>query len=69
MCLDNCDNFLPTNEHKFLPVANPFEMTFRERFRLSKKVMKCFINEVNVKLHLFVQELSYCKQIARELQT
>jgi len=30
-------------------------MTFWERYRLSKSVMKCLMDEVNVKLHLFIK--------------
>ena len=60
IAFDNFDNFFsPTSEHKLLPVANPFEtydeMTFRERYRLSKSVTKCLMAEVNVKLHLFIK--------------
>ena len=53
----------PTSECKLLPVANPFEtydeMMFWERFRLSKSVMKCLMDEVNVKLHLFIKFISF----------
>jgi len=56
---DNFDNFFPTSERKLLLIANPFktynEMTFREHYRLSKTVMKCLMDEVNVKLHLFIK--------------
>ena len=60
---DNFETFFPTSERKLLPVANPFdtydEMTFRERYRLSKSVMKCLMDEVNVKLHLFIKIISF----------
>jgi len=51
---DNFVNFYPTSERKLLPVANLFdtydEMTFRERYRLSKSVVQCLMDEVNEKL-------------------
>jgi len=60
---DNFDNLFPTSERKLLPVATPFEtydeMTFLERYRLSKSVMKCLMDEVNVKLHLFIKFISF----------
>ena len=47
VAFDNFVTFFPTSERKLLPVANPFdtydEMTFRERYRLSKSVMKCLM--------------------------
>jgi len=53
--IDNFEKFFPTSERKLLPVANMFhtydEMTFRERYRLSNSVMKCLMDELNVKLH------------------
>jgi len=55
IAFDNFDNFFLTSDHKLLPVANPFEtyneMKFWECFVLSKSI----IDEVNVKLHLFVK--------------
>jgi len=60
------DNFVtcfPTSERKLLQVANPFdtydEMTFRERYRLSKSVVQCLMHELNVKLHLFIKSISF----------
>ena len=54
IALDNFVTFFPTSEGKLLPVANPFdiydEMMFWERYRLSKSIMKCLKDEVNVKL-------------------
>jgi len=54
IAFDNFVTFFPTSERKLLPVANPFktydEITFRERYRLSKSIMKCLKDEVNVKL-------------------
>lgn len=59
IAFDNFDNFFPTSERKLLPVANPFdaydEKKFRERFRLSKTVVKCLLDEVSEKLHLFYE--------------
>jgi len=59
----NFVTFFPISEHKLLTLANPFdtydEMTFRERYRLSKSVVQCLMNEVNVKLHLFIKFISF----------
>ena len=59
IAFDNFDNFFPTSERNLLPVANPFdaydEKKFRERFRLSKTVVKCLLDEVSEKLHLFYE--------------
>lgn len=53
----NFDDLFPTSERKYLPVVNPFESyndkKFRERFRLSKSVVKRLLDEVSVKLHYF----------------
>jgi len=63
IAFNNFDNFFPTSERKLLAVANLFEtydeMTFRECYRLSKSVMKCLMDEVNVKLHLFIKFISF----------
>ena len=60
IAFDNFVTFFPTSERK--PVANPFdtydEMTFRERYRLSKSVVQCLMDEVNVKLYLFIKSIS-----------
>jgi len=46
---DNSDEVFPTSEDKYLPVVNPFETyddkKFRERFRLSKTVVKHLLDE------------------------
>ena len=63
IAFENFVTFFPTSERKLLPVANPFntydEMTFRECYQLSKSVMKCLTDEVNVKLHLFIKFISF----------
>jgi len=61
IAFDNFETFFPTRERKLLPVANPFdtydEMTFRERYRLSNSVVQCLMDDVNVKLHLFIKSI------------
>ena len=63
IAFDNFVTFFPTSERKLLPVANPLdthdEMTLRERYRLSKSVVQCLMDEVNVKLHLFIKSISF----------
>jgi len=63
IAFDNFVTFFPTSERKLLPVANPLdtydEMTFQERYRLSKSVMQCLMDELNVKLHLFIKYISF----------
>jgi len=63
IAFDNFVTFFPTSERKLLPVANPFntydEMTFRECYRLSKSVVQCLMDELNVKLHLFIKSSSF----------
>ena len=53
----------PTSECKLLPVAHPFdtydEMTFRESYQLSKSVVQSLMDDVNVKLHLFIKSISF----------
>ena len=60
---DKFDNFFPNSERKLLPVAKPFdtydEMTFRERYRMSKSVVQCLMDELNVKLHLFIKSILF----------
>ena len=60
---DNFVTFFPISERKLLPVAKPFdtydEMTFRERYRMSKSVVQCLMDELNVKLHLFIKCISF----------
>ena len=60
---DNFVTFFRTSERKLLPVAYPFEtydeLTFRERYRLSKSVVQCLMDDVNVKLHLFIKSISF----------
>jgi len=55
IAFDNFVTYFSICERKLLPVANPFdtydEMTFRERYRLSKSVLQCLMDELNVKLH------------------
>ena len=62
IAFDNFCNFFP-DQCKLLLVANPFdtygEMTFRERYQLSKSVVQCFMDKVNVKLHLFIKLISF----------
>jgi len=61
IAFDNFVTFFLTSECKLLPVPNPFdtydEMTFRERYRLSKNVVQCLMDELNVKLHLFIKSI------------
>jgi len=38
-------------------------MTFWERYRLSKSVMKCLMGEVNIKLHLFIKFISFNSRV------
>jgi len=56
---DQFDEIFPTNERRLLPVANPYddydEKKFRERFRLSKTVVKRLLDEVTVQLHSFIK--------------
>jgi len=63
IAFDNFVTFFPTSERKLLPVANPFEtydeMTYRERYRLSKSVVQCLMDELNVKLHLLIKCISF----------
>ena len=63
IAFDNFVTFFPTSERKLLPVANPLdtydEMTFQERYRLSKSVMQCLMDELNVKLHLFINTFRF----------
>ena len=63
IAFDNFVTFFPTSECKLLLVANPFEtydeMTFRERYRLSKSVVQCLMDELNVKLHLLIKCISF----------
>jgi len=63
IAFDNFVPFFPTSERKLLPVAYPFEtydeLTFRERYRLSKSVVECLMHDVNVKLHLFIKSISF----------
>jgi len=63
IAFDNFVTFFPTSERKLLPVAYPFEtydeLTFRERYRLSKSVVECLMHDVNVKLHLFIKSISF----------
>ena len=44
-------------------VAHPFdtydEMTFRESYQLSKSVVQSLMDDVNVKLHLFIKSISF----------
>ena len=58
---DNFVTFFRTSERKLLPVAYPFEnydeLTFQERYRLSKSVVQCLMDDVNVKLHLFIKSI------------
>jgi len=67
IAFDNFVTFIPTSERKLLLVANPFdtydEMTFQERYRLSKRVVQCLMDEVNVKLHLFIKFISFHSQV------
>ena len=59
----NFVTFFPITEHKLLQVENPFEtydkMTFRERYRVPKSVMKCLMDVVHVKLHLLIKFISF----------
>jgi len=52
IAFDNFVTFFPTSERKLLPVANPFdtydEMRFRERYWMSKSVVQCLMDDVNV---------------------
>jgi len=63
IAFDNFVTFFPTSERKLLPVACPFEtydeLTFRERYRLSKSIVQCSMDDVNVKLHLFIKSISF----------
>ena len=63
IAFDNFVTFFPTSERKLLPVAYPFktydELTFGERYRLSKSVVQCLMDELNVKLHLFIKSSSF----------
>ena len=63
IAFDNFVTCLRTSERKLLPVANPFdtydEMTFLERYRMSKSVVQCLMDDVNVKLHLFIKSISF----------
>ena len=43
------DEIFPTTERVFLPLANPFydlDKKFKERFRLSKHVVQCLVDEI-----------------------
>jgi len=63
IAFDNFVTFFTTSERKLLPVAKPFdtydEMTFRERYRMSKSVVQCLMDELNVKLHLFIKSILF----------
>jgi len=63
IAFNNFVTFFLTSERKLLPVANPFDtydkMTFRERYRLSESVVQCLMDELNVKLHLFIKSISF----------
>ena len=63
IAFDNFVSFFSTSERKLLLVANPFdtydEMTFRESYQLSKSVMQSLMDDVNVKLHLFIKSISF----------
>ena len=61
IAFDNFVTFFSTRERNLLPVAYPFEnydeLTFQERYRLSKSVVQCLMDDVNVKLHLFIKSI------------